>query len=928
MTDQPNAAAAALQLDNTASLHRFLRAIPSNLNDASTLHIYEHRNNTFSIHGDAHIRLATMLLPAGAHTPTELPSTPTTASVPTLLLDPRTARTLTASALFSAGRKAVVWAVAADGRITSSMDGTPGCPSSLSTWLGERPDDGVILCARPTTQNGLPVIGLAVWDPSALMLHVTDLYDNDTQTAMETVFISTNARELLVPDNLSEFDGKKLEQLVERCSLALTTRKKKCFDSADATTLVTRLTGKKLQYDSLIEGKVAAGAVVALLDYCQLTNDTSLEGRLRVCQLTVAGCMQLDTGAMRALNILPFPGDGGKRASLYGLLNRGKTVMGSRLLRRWLCQPLQSVEEINARLDVVETFVNLPDSRKTIRDEHLSKFPDLHVLCRRFTKDNGAKSSLQDVVRLYQCAIRLPLLCAELEANTNDEMLRERYAKPLHKLIEELSNFEALVETMVDLEKIDNGEFVVSPSTDPELGKLHERQDRILDDLKTEYDTVRTRLGDSLKLERKDTLGYIFRLTRKEERAIRGKKQYNVLETRKDGVRFQTAKLRKLSNEYEDIASEYATLEKDMRVKTLHVASTYVEIFNDVAAILAELDVLCTFAFVAQNSRSAYVRPEMLPPGRGVCFLQARHPIVEENLSDGVEFISNDIDLTRSSTDEDNDEKMTEDTEGGSLVLVTGPNMGGKSTYIRSAGVLTLMSHLGMFVPAAQARVAITDRIFARVGAADNQHRAVSTFMSEMLETAAILRRATKNSLVIIDELGRGTGTTDGYGLAHAISKHIASKVKSGCLFATHFYELTALAEEVANVRNKHVSAVTDASGRSLTFLYEVREGACDQSFGVHVAEMAHFPQCVVDMARRKADEMEGCGTASKRVRVAKVGDLERQRGLELLKEFEKAIDGLPVGREEDIESSVRTARKLREELLARKNGYVDSLMV
>lgn len=924
MTEQPNAAATALQLTDTASLHRFLRAISSNLSDASTLHLYEHRNNTFSIHGDADVQLATTLLPSGAHTPSELPSTSSTSATPTLLLDPRTARTLTAAALFTAGRKAVVWAVSSDGRITSSMDGTPGCPASLSNWLGERPDDGVVLCARPAMRNSLPVLGLAAWDPSAATLRVTDLYDNDTQSALETVFISTNARELVIPDDIPEFDLRKLGELVDRCSIALTTRKKKCFDPTDTTAMVTRLTGKRLQHDALFDGKVTAGATAALLDYCQLTNDMSLEGRVRVSELAVAGSMQLDTGAMRALNILPFPGDGGKTASLYGLLNRNKTSMGSRLLRRWLCQPLQSIDDINSRFNVVEAFVGAPDCRQTVRNDHLGKLPDLNLLCRRFTKDNGAKASLQDVVRLYQCSIRIPLLCAELINAAENGILQTLYAEPLRKLAEELSNFEALVETTVDLEKIDNGEFVVNPSIDPELGKLHAKQDAILDNIKEEFDTIRSRLGDTLKLERKDTLGYVFRLTRKEERAIRGKKQYSVLETRKDGVRFQTSSLRKLSNAYENIASEYAALEKDMRIKTLEVASTYVDVFVDVAAFIAELDVLCSFAFVSEGSRSHYVRPKMLPAGHGLKLKQARHPIVEENLSDGIEFIANDIDLTRSSEDAMQDEEET----GGSLVLVTGPNMGGKSTYIRSAGVLTLMAHIGMFVPADEAQVSITDRIFARVGAADNQHRAVSTFMSEMLETATILRFTTPNSLVIIDELGRGTGTTDGYGLAYAISKHIATKLRSACLFASHFYELTALADEAPHVRNKHVSAVTDgAAGGRLTFLYEVRDGACDQSFGVHVAEMAHFPTCVVDMARAKADEMEGCGAAAKRVRVANVSDAERECGLQLMRDFESAVDELKTDSEENMKAALIKARTLKNELLSKKNGYVDALL-
>lgn len=921
-----NPTAAALNLQSPASVQRFSKAINPYISSSSTLHLFEHRNNRYSVHDLLHTGLATRLLPNDCHTCLDLPCKP---PLPTLHFDLRATRTLVSQALQS-GLKIRIWAVAPDARILSRMEASPTNVTAVEHWLGDLAvttlDHATVLSVRFSSHSTQRLMGVCSWDHTRSHLSAVEVLEATSFTSLETIIVATNAKEILLcQSDLSPFEMDKLTSIIENCAVAITLLNKKAFDPAHVPTDLEKLVGSKHTINAFLDTPVLVSAIAAIIHYAALLEDCTWEGRLTISQLTTSAYMHLDNAAIRALNILPYSGHGGQMPSLFSLLKKTKSAMGSRLLRKWLSQPLQDIDAINERLDIVDAFLMNERRRTSISNDHVNKLPDLNLLCSRFIKKGGANASLQDVVRLYQCAIRLPFLCDDIDSEEDSAVLKKRFSLPLRKLISELANFEALVESTIDLDQIDNGEFVVNPAVHPDLQQMRDQQNSVLADIDAEYKHAEAAIsglkGDALKLERKDNLGYIFRLTRKEEKLIRGKSKFIVLETRKDGVRFQTRGLKRLSSAYQEIAEQYREKEGEMRIKTLEVAATYIEVFLDVSSIISQLDVLCAFATVAAEGRGGYCRPEIKPAGNSLVLKQARHPIVEENMIDASVFVANDLDLSHQTGSDGKDDGVS------SLLLVTGPNMGGKSTFIRCAGVLTLMAHVGCYVPASSACVPITDRIFARVGAGDNQHRAISTFMSEMLETAAILKSATCRSLVIIDELGRGTGTTDGYGLAYAISKHIATNIKCACLFATHFYELTALENDVPSVRNVHVSAFTEPANNNLTFLYEVQPGACDQSFGVNVAEMAHFPGSVVEAAKRKAAELEGFTAPSKRTKLSLTSDEDREAGQKLVNDFLQEVRKLPIATEDEARASMVIAREMRNKVLNRNNPYIAALL-
>lgn len=812
-----------------------------------------------------------------------------------------------------------------------SKSATPGNLGSFEDVLfanNEMQDSPVIVALCLLPRDNECNIGMGYLDLTKRVLGLAEFLDDSQFTNLESVLVALGCKECLLPlETGKSAEGKGLHDTLSRCGVLLTERKKSEFKSRDLVEDLSRLVKGSIEpvRDLTANLELASGSLGALLSYAELLADERNYGNYTVQWYNLDSYMRLDSAAMRALNVLESKTDANKNFSLFGLMNRTCTVgMGKRLLNRWLKQPLLDIDEINRRLDMVQLFVEDTELRQDLR-QHLKRISDMERLVHNLQK---RRVGLQHVVKLYQSSIRLPHIKSALGRYDGQfsSLIKERYLDPLESLTDadHLSRFIELVETSVDLDQLVNGEYIISAGYDPNLGELKGERDAVEQQINNLHQQTATDLGlpmdKALKLDKGTQYGHVFRITKKEEPKIRKKLTTNfiVLETRKDGVKFTNTKLKKLGDQYQRLLEEYTNCQKQLVNRVVETAATFSEVFDSIAGILSELDVLLSFADLAISCPTSYTRPSITHSDEGDIILQgSRHPCVEAQ--DGVNFIPNDCSLVRGES---------------WFQIITGPNMGGKSTFIRQVGVNILMAQVGSFVPCDNASISVRDCIFARVGAGDCQLRGVSTFMQEMLETASILKGATDKSLIIIDELGRGTSTYDGFGLAWAICEYLVEVTRAPTLFATHFHELTALAhggadsgpykQNTAGISNYHVSAHIDSSTRKLTMLYKVEPGACDQSFGIHVAEFANFPQSVVALAREKAAELEDFSSApitsndaieevgNKRKRVCGPDDISR--GTARAHKFLEDFSSLPVG-EMLTEQTMQHLRKLTNDL-------------
>lgn len=773
-------------------------------------------------------------------------------------------RTFLRDAIFRLGKRIeILQTTSGRGQWQVTKQASPGNLQDIEDDLGGHVESAPIILAVKLSVKASEGrnVGVCFADASVRELGISEFVDNDVYSNFESLIIQLGVKECLIQIDATKKDPElsKLRTIADNCNCVVSELPAGSFGSRDIEQDLARLLRDENSVALQTDLKLAMSSAGALIKYLGIMSDVSNLGEYKLYQHDLSQFMKLDSSALKALNLMPGPRDGSKTMNLYGLLNNCKTPVGSRLLAQWLKQPLMDLEEIEKRQALVGAFVDDTELRQTLQEQHLRSIPDLYRMAKKFQRK---KATLEDVVRAYQVAIRLPDFVGTFEGvidETHKEALDPVYTDKLQEYSNSLSRLVEMVESTVDLDAIDNHEYIIKPEFDDTLRIIRKKIDSIRYSIEREHERVGDDLGldteKKLLLENHKINGWCLRLTRNEASVIRNKREYHEIATQKNGTYFTTTKLTDMRNEFTKLTETYSRTQSGLSSEVVNVAASYCPVIEKLAGVLAHLDVIVSFAHVSVHAPTAYIRPKIHPRGTGSTILkEARHPCME--MQDDVSFITNDVSMIRGESE---------------FLIITGPNMGGKSTYIRQIGVIALMAQVGCFVPCSEAELTLFDCILARVGASDSQLKGVSTFMAEMLETANILKTATKESLVIIDELGRGTSTYDGFGLAWAISEHIVKEIGSFTMFATHFHELTALVDTHMQVQNLHVVAHigdgedsvmegdnnSNSRRREVTLLYKVEPGISDQSFGIHVAELVRFPQKVINMAKRKADELE-----------------------------------------------------------------------
>ena len=707
--------------------------------------------------------------------------------------------------------------------------------------------------------------GLCFTDASTGECHVTTVPPEKFEAKTIDELSRFKPSEVLVTDGLKAASGKLWDFLHSPGGndAMITVRQENSFDPQKTESLLLDRFGiLDLTELNILPGSPAAGAIGAVIEYrCETGRNEEITVK-KVDVYTDNQYMRLDMTAIRNLELTETMRTKSKRGSLLWVLDKTKTAMGKRLIRSWLEQPLVNITQIQLRQNAVDELVSDP----ILRGESVEGLSGVRDVERLMTKIVCGRANARDMLLVAATAHRFPEIKAATEKATG------KLLKEIHGEIDPLEDIAQVIDDAIDPD---------APATVRE-GKLirdgyHEEVDSLRDIMKhgtdflTDIETrERERTGiKTLKVRYNKVFGYYIEVSNSFLDKV--PEDYMRKQTLVNGERFITEELKEVEKRVLTAKDRIAQLEYEIFDGIRKKVANELKRFQQTAFAVARLDVLCSLAETSSGNR--YCRP--LVNNSGVISITAgRHPVVEKVLK--TPFVSNDTFL---------------DMKDNRCAVITGPNMAGKSTYMRQTAMIVLMAQMGCFVPADAAEIGIVDAIFTRVGASDDLAAGQSTFMVEMSEVADIIKNATRNSLLILDEIGRGTSTFDGMSIARAVLEYAADKRKLGAktLFATHYHELTEMENELEGIKNYNIAV--KKRGDDITFLRRIVRGGADDSYGIEVAKLSGIPDSVIRRAKEILKKTEEDGIVS--YKTAVLDDqisMEMVGATELLKEL-KAID-------------------------------------
>lgn len=665
------------------------------------------------------------------------------------------------------------------------------------------------------------VVGLAWADITTGELSATMFSGDDCVKSAISQMLKLNVREVICNDDML-FASRDIPEVRRNVLPPFSAYLAWTFGYAAAEkTLLSQLNVASLSAFA-VDGKTqAVCALGALIEYLIETQKHALPNIDGIKYVSCANFMQLDTAAVRNLELVKSLGEGKKYGSLLWLLDKTCTAMGARKLANAILSPLHDIDGINYRLDGVEELFNATVIRVSIA-ELLHQVRDIERLSGKISNDNIMP---RDCLSLAQSLLVIPNIKFRLSGFGSTVL------KDISEGLCDLTQLADLINNAIEDKDTPNslkeGGYIKSGfnSRLDELRVVKENAANLMLEMETrERDVTGIR---TLKIRYNRVFGYYIEVSKSFKDSV--PTHYQRKQTLANSERYTTEELKQLEEKV--LSSEDMALKLEAQIYS-DIKNTLVSAINSLKSIsenIARLDILVSFAEVSKKNK--YVRPVMVPSGEPMIIKEGRHPVVEAISKE--KFVANDTYL---------------DEGDNRTAIITGPNMAGKSTYMRQNAIIAIMSHLGCFVPAKSASIPLIDRVFTRVGASDNLILAQSTFMVEMIEVASILQNATKDSLLILDEVGRGTSTYDGLSIAWAVIEHITQNIGAKTLFATHYHELLELESRMNGVKNYKI-AVKEFNGE-IIFLRKIMRGGANRSFGIEVASLAGVPASVTDRAK------------------------------------------------------------------------------